>query len=133
MQVLAIAQSKVNASIHKFVTCFYGRLPYVSPSAYPIPQATCGCSSFPKLTSRKWCPTFNRQKPSGEPPLLTWPSLSRIPFTKVPDGRIEHENCGDHTGRDAFALLFPQMERIKPSIHATPGLSIEPGTKIARG
>ena len=28
MQVLAIAQSKVNASIHKFVTCFYGRLPY---------------------------------------------------------------------------------------------------------
>ena len=29
MQVLAIAQSKVNASIHKFVTCFYGRLPYI--------------------------------------------------------------------------------------------------------
>ena len=27
MQVLAIAQDKVNASIHKFVTCFYGRLP----------------------------------------------------------------------------------------------------------
>ena len=30
MQVLAIAQSKVNASIHKFVTCFYGRLPYIA-------------------------------------------------------------------------------------------------------
>ena len=28
MQVLAIAQSRVNASIHKFVICFYGRLPY---------------------------------------------------------------------------------------------------------
>ena len=27
MQVLAIAQSRVNALIHKFVTCFYGRLP----------------------------------------------------------------------------------------------------------
>ena len=26
MQVLAIAQSRVNALIHKFVTCFYGRL-----------------------------------------------------------------------------------------------------------
>ena len=29
MQVLAIAQSRVNALIHKFVTCFYGRLPYI--------------------------------------------------------------------------------------------------------
>ena len=28
MQVLAIAQSRVNASIHKFVICIYGRLPY---------------------------------------------------------------------------------------------------------
>ena len=26
MQVLAIAQSRVNALVHKFVTCFYGRL-----------------------------------------------------------------------------------------------------------
>ena len=34
MQVLAIAQSKVNASIHKFVTCFYGRLPYISTHIY---------------------------------------------------------------------------------------------------
>ena len=29
MQVLAIAQSRVNASIHKFVICIYGRLPYI--------------------------------------------------------------------------------------------------------
>ena len=65
MQVLAIAQSKVNASIHKFVTCFYGRLPYVSPSAYPIPQATCGCSSFPKLTSRKCVPHLIAKNPLG--------------------------------------------------------------------
>ena len=34
MQVLAIAQSRVNASIHKFVTCFYGRLPYILRIAY---------------------------------------------------------------------------------------------------
>ena len=31
MQVLAIAQSRVNASIHKFVICFYGRLPHKVP------------------------------------------------------------------------------------------------------
>ena len=36
MQVLAIAQSKVNASIHKFVTCFYGRLPYIIYIIYII-------------------------------------------------------------------------------------------------
>ena len=33
MQVLAIAQSRVNASIHKFVICFYGRLPCAATSS----------------------------------------------------------------------------------------------------
>ena len=36
MQVLAIAQSRVNASIHKFVICFYGRLPYVCINMYEL-------------------------------------------------------------------------------------------------
>ena len=35
MQVLAIAQSRVNASIHKFVICFYGRLPYMLQNFIP--------------------------------------------------------------------------------------------------
>ena len=41
MQVLAIAQSRVNASIHKFVICFYGRLPHKVPKKLARSEREC--------------------------------------------------------------------------------------------
>ena len=84
MQVLAIAQSRVNASIHKFVICFYGRLPYDTIWLFNIAmenplymEVLMGKSSINGPFSMAM---LNNQRVTQGVTNTAWPCMARLAF-----------------------------------------------------